>query len=339
MAPPTIAPKVCIIQTAFPGDVVLALGLVETIKALASEATIHFVVRDGNQGLLKDHPYITQVHVWHKRAGKFRSIWALGKVLRVQQFDVVINAQRFFSSGLIAYLAGAKTTIGFRKNPLSFLYSHKVEHNFGPTIHETDRNHGLILALWPSATKILPKLYPSPEDFAKVQPYQASKYICIAPASVWFTKQWPANQWIDFLDHCPPNYRIYILGGPTERTLGDQIMASTTHPSVQNLAGSLSFLASAALMAKADMNYTCDSAPLHIAGAMAAPVRAIFCSTVPAFGFGPMSAFPLGGTIQTTETLSCRPCGLHGHKTCPEGHFRCATSIAATQLLEALPLS
>jgi len=339
MAPLPIAPKVCIIQTAFPGDVVLALGLVETIRAIVPEATIHFVLRDGNQGLLKHHPHITQVHIWHKRDGKYRSIWALGQTLRVQQFDVVINAQRFFSSGLIAYLAGAKTTIGFRKNPLSFLYTHKVEHNFGSTIHETDRNHGLILALWPTATKNLPKLYPSQEDYAKVQQYQSTKYICIAPASVWFTKQWPGKQWIDFLDQCPAHYRVYVLGGPGEKALGDQITASTKHPSVQNLAGSLSFLASAALMAKADMNYTCDSAPLHIAGAMAAPVRAVFCSTIPAFGFGPMAASPFGGTIQTTETLHCRPCGLHGHKVCPEGHFRCATTISAIQLLEALPLA
>ena len=51
----------------------------------------------------------------------------------------------------------------------------------------------------------------------------------------------------------------------------------------------LSFLASAALMQQAKMNYVNDSAPLHIASAMNAPVTAYFCSTIPSFGFGPLS--------------------------------------------------
>ena len=27
--------------------------------------------------------------------------------------------------------------------------------------------------------------------------------------------------------------------------------------------------------------------------------------------------------IQIEENLDCRPCGLHGHKECPKGHFKC----------------
>ena len=28
--------------------------------------------------------------------------------------------------------------------------------------------------------------------------------------------------------------------------------------------------------------------------------------------------------IETKHTLSCRPCGLHGKKECPEKHFKCS---------------
>lgn len=78
-------------------------------------------------------------------------------------------------------------------------------------------------------------------------------------------------------------------------------------------------------MKSATMNYVNDSAPLHIASAMNAPVTAIFCSTVPAFGFGPLREN--GRVVETSERLDCRPCGLHGHSACPKGHFRCAMGI------------
>jgi heptosyltransferase-2 len=84
-------------------------------------------------------------------------------------------------------------------------------------------------------------------------------------------------------------------------------------------------------MKDAVMNYTNDSAPLHFASAINAPVTAVFCSTVPSFGFGPVR--DNGCVVETKEQLSCRPCGLHGHKTCPQGHFKCAYEITNEQLL------
>ena len=70
------------------------------------------------------------------------------------------------------------------------------------------------------------------------------------------------------------------------------------------------------------MNYVNDSAPLHLASSMNAPVTAVFLSTIPQFGFTPLSD---DSTVsETSLNLPCRPCGLHGKKACPEGHFRCA---------------
>jgi ADP-heptose:LPS heptosyltransferase len=84
-------------------------------------------------------------------------------------------------------------------------------------------------------------------------------------------------------------------------------------------------------MADATMNYVNDSAPLHIASAMNAPVTVVFCSTVPAFGFGPIHAN--GRVVEITGYLDCRPCGLHGYKACPKGHFKCALDIKVEDAL------
>jgi heptosyltransferase-2 len=106
------------------------------------------------------------------------------------------------------------------------------------------------------------------------------------------------------------------------------------HTRITNLCGQLSFLESAALMRDARMNYVNDSAPLHFASAMNAPVTAVYCSTIPGFGFGPLSDQRF--VVETRETLDCRPCGLHGFKACPLGHFNCAHTINAGQLLATL---
>ena len=99
--------------------------------------------------------------------------------------------------------------------------------------------------------------------------------------------------------------------------------------------GNFNFLSSAALMQGAVMNYVNDSAPLHFASATNAPVTAIFCSTVPSFGFFPLSDQSF--VVETTEKLECKPCGLHGWKECPLGHFKCAITIENQQLLNTLP--
>jgi heptosyltransferase II len=103
---------------------------------------------------------------------------------------------------------------------------------------------------------------------------------------------------------------------------------------IYNLAGKLSFLQTAALMKDAIMNYVNDSAPMHIASSVNAPVTAVFCSTVPSFGFGPLSQKSF--FLETNEKLDCRPCGLHGYKACPKGHFKCAETISVNALVKGL---
>jgi len=139
------------------------------------------------------------------------------------------------------------------------------------------------------------------------------------------------EKWIEFLNQVPENLKVYILGAPGDKTLGEKIRTTTSNKNVYNLCGELSFLQSVALQKDAKMNFVNDSAPMHLASATNAPVTAIFCSTVPAFGFGPLS--DNSAIVESQSELPCRPCGLHGHTTCPEKHFLCARSINNSQLL------
>jgi len=311
--------RILVIQTAFIGDVVLATSILEKLQQSLDDVALDILVRKGNESLFDGHPFVRQVLVWNKKQ-KYKDLWRLRRQVKAERYDIVINLQRFGAMGFLTAFSGAKQKIGFRKNPFSILFTHRVEHQFGTNeqpIHEIDRNQNLIAHLTDKKA-VLPKLYPQEKDKKEVP---EGKYICIAPASVWFTKRYPIERWIDLLNALPPDHTIYLLGGGGDDALCQELIEKTTHPSVMSKAGKLSFLASAAWMQNAQMNYVNDSAPLHFASAVNAPVAAIFCSTIPAFGFTPLSDEHY--IIEQEEKLTCRPCGIHGKKSCPKGHFKC----------------
>jgi heptosyltransferase-2 len=328
--------KILIIQTASIGDVILSTGLAESLHLHYPDAIIHYLVRAGYEPLFTAHPFIDKVWTWDKRKGKYRSLFKLALQFRRQKYDLAINVQRYFSSGLITLLSGAVITSGFSKNPFGRFFTHAYPHRIEAvegSPHEVERNHAL-LGFIEGIARARPALYPTPADFEKIKNYLDSPFFTISPASLWFTKQFPEEKWVGLIKSLPAGHRIYLLGSNTDKALCERIAVAAANKRAKNLAGQLSLLQSAALMKHARMNFTNDSAPMHLASAVNAAVAAIYCSTVPEFGFRPLS--DVSHIIQYSGMLGCRPCGLHGHNTCPEKHFRCANEIAVSQLTALL---
>jgi ADP-heptose:LPS heptosyltransferase len=322
-----------LVQTAFIGDAILATALLEKLHAQYPGAQIDYLIRKGNESLFQSHPFINKLYVWDKTGGKYKNLFEILKSVRHKQYNYIINLQRFASTGLFVLFSKAKQKIGFKKNPFSFFFNVKVDHSVNNGMHEVARNHKLI-SLLTNNQYSKPRLYPTEKEFEKVKTYNEGKYICISPASVWFTKQFPKEKWIDFINHVDQNVKVFLLGAHGDFALCDEIVIESSKKNIQNLSGKLSLLESAALMRDALMNYTNDSAPMHLASSMDAPITAIFCSTVPTFGFGPLSSNSV--IVETREKLDCRPCGLHGKKACPKTHFKCAYSIDIYELLSTL---
>ena len=315
--------RILIIQTAFLGDVILASPVWENLHTAFPNAQIDVVVKKGNESLLAGHPFIENIYIFDK-SQKVKNLWKLGKTLRANKYELILNLQRFASSGLLTFLARGKESRGFAKNPFAFLYTKQYPHEMKPDWHEVDRNLSLISDLV-SSPRRRPQLYPSIEDLNVIHNYQVVPYYCLAPTSVWFTKQAPEQIWLKLIkDLAAKEQKIYLLGASSDQKYLDAIAKKAGSAEVVNLAGKLTLLQSAALMAGAQHNYVNDSGPLHLASATNAPVSAFFCSTIPEFGFGPLSD---KASIIEVQGLDCRPCGLHGHKSCPKGHFRCGEGL------------
>ena len=318
--------RILIIQTAFIGDVILATPIAEAIHEKYPNSRIDFLVRKGNEALFKDHPFLNQILVWDKRQRKYAGLFKLLKQIRDNKYDLVVNCQRFAASGFLAAFSKGKSITGFDKNPFSRLFNYRVSHEIGNGLHETERNLRLIEHLGGVNTHTKPKLYPGTLRIITQKPY-----VCIAPASVWFTKQWPEHKWVELIRELPLEMNIYLIGSQQDTDLCNKIINVAGRTRVENLCGKIGLLESAELMKLAEMNYVNDSAPMHLCSAVNAPVTAIFCSTIPDFGFGPLSEKM--HIVESPENLKCRPCGLHGYNACPEGHFHCAEKIRVEKVI------
>jgi len=286
-------------------------------------ASLSILVRKGNETIYDNHPYLKEVLIWDKKKDKTKNLFKLLFKIRRNKYDCIINCHRYASSGFLTGFSGARHKAGYKQTPFAYLFDTTVKHQIGNGSHETERYNQLIEDFTDTKT-FKPALYPSGTDFEKVKKLSSGSYVCMAPASVWFTKQLGANKWVELCNKTGNNTTIYLLGAPGDRDLCESIKAKSTHKDIRILAGELSLLQSCALMKTAKMNYVNDSAPLHLASSVNANVTAFFCSTVPEFGFGPLSDY---AKIIQVEKLECKPCGLHGYKACPLTHFKCSELI------------
>lgn len=336
----TSSKNILVIQTAFIGDTILASHFAAAVKEAFPDSKIHFFLRKGNESVIQGLPFVEKVWVWDKKGGKVKNLWNLIKELRTIRFDMVFNLHRHFNSGLISALMKSPLKVGFRQNPLSFFYTQKVNHLIphpgqDGSWHEVQRNLQLLKLASPNTeisenSKIYKPILPLEEKhFSKVSKWSNGDYFVVAPASVWFTKAWSEGKFRALTQELSKLGHVYFIGAPTDKELCERIREGVGKTT--NLCGELNLLDSAALMKNAKRVFVNDSAPLHLASAVNAKTTAIFCSTVEDFGYTPLADDSV--VISMGKALSCRPCGLHGHKSCPLGHYKCSEDIEVSRVL------
>jgi heptosyltransferase-2 len=332
--------KVLVLQTAFAGDVVLVTPLARAIKQAYPNAEIYFLVIPKIDILLKNNPFIEKVWVFDKR-GRERGLLpflAWVKKLRSEHFDTAIVPHRSIRSAILVWAAKIPRRIGFHTSAGSFLWTDVVR--YSKNIQEVERNFKLVQVLGITIPAEPPELFPGEQERDEVDLFlkkanigPGQKMVAMAPGSVWPTKRWLPDGFVQVSRSLWQEKRIrtVLIGGESDVDLGDQIVLQAGAGPV-NAMGRLSLLASAELIRRCCVILSTDSAPLHLGVAMGIPVVAIFGPTVPEFGFGPY------GERHTViqKDMSCRPCSIHGGKRCPKGHFDCMASISWREVHQAI---
>jgi heptosyltransferase-2 len=326
-SPFTLHPsRVLVIQTAFLGDVILTTPL---LAALAREhGPVDLITTPAAASLVERHPAVREVIRYDKRgqdrgAGGF---FRLVRQLRQRRYERAYLPHRSWRSGALAWLAGIRERIGFSDGS-TILYTSTVKRPEAG--HEVER----LLALAGPGVEPPVSLVLEPEDRLQADRWLADhgisgEFIALAPGSIWGTKRWPYyGELVRRLSQ-----PVVVVGGKEDCALGESIVAAGSGRA-SNASGELSLRASAALIAKAQLLVTNDSAPLHMATAAGTPIVAIFGPTLPSFGFGPRGQ---RDRIVEHDHLACRPCSAHGPEICPLGHHRCMRELGVEQVIEAI---
>lgn len=332
--------KILIIQTAFIGDVILALPLVQVLKKNYPDTAVDFLCIPSTSELLKNNPYVNEVIVYDKRNSGMGDLLKLGNMLKEKHYDAVISPHRSFRSSMLAKLSSAGKTISFSRSSMSFIYDERIMYR--ADVHEIQRNLSLLAPLGIAESGIIrPKLFPGDEEKravdevlseAKIVP--GDRMIIIAPGSVWFTKRYPEEKFAKVCDMLAgKGLKIMLTGSKNDLEFCEYIRSDTTNENVHNAAGKLSILAAAELISRAEVLLTNDSSPLHLANAVNTRVVALFGSTVPSFGFFPYNENDI---ILEINNLPCRPCTDHGRQSCPIKTFLCMNDITGKSVVESI---
>jgi heptosyltransferase-2 len=325
--------RVLVIQTAFIGDVILTLPMIQALKRHKPEAMIDFLTIPRSAPVLTNHPAINTIILYDKK-GKDRGLFSLisqGLVLR-KTYDIALVPHRSIRSAMLALLAGIPKRIGFDTSDGRLLFTHQIKYRFDD--HEIERNLSLLTPLQiEEGDIVLPDIYPSKSDQIKAEHITTqihpplNKIVAFAPGSIWATKRWTKEGFSSLASMLiEAGVGVILLGGSEDRGLCEEIRLSSASSSILSTAGELSLTESAALLGTCSLLITNDSAPLHLGVAMRTPVIAIFGATVPEFGFSPVGLFD---SVIEIDGLECRPCGIHGGDSCPIGTFVCMKNIPA----------
>jgi lipopolysaccharide heptosyltransferase II len=323
-----------VIQTAFLGDVVLTTPLLAALAA--RHGPVDVVTTPAAAPLLETHPAVRRVVPYDKRGRDhgWAGLRALAHRLRSEHYERAYLPHRSLRTAALALLARVPARIGFHDG-WPFFYTEVRRHP--PDGHEVDRL--LALAEEPSAA-YAPTLHATPEDERAAEALLAAGgiadgalFVALAPGSIWGSKRWP--HYGELAGRLAAQTPVVVVGGPEDAGLGEEIVQAVRpsgRPAV-NACGKLTLRQSAALIARAALLVTNDSAPLHVATAMGTPIVALFGPTLPEFGFSPIR---VGDVALGVAGLDCRPCSRHGPPSCPLGHHRCMRDLGPEAVATAI---
>ena len=319
--------KILIIQTAFIGDAILTLPMIQKLKSFFPESEIDILAIPSTSEIFLASPYVYNTLIIDKR-GKHRSIFSLLKFineLKKNNYNRIYSPHRSLRSSFIVMMIGVKNSYGFTNSSLKYVYKNLIKYN--PRHHEVQRNLDLIgyKADW----KVLPELHipDSAENKAGnfILEYKlAGKIAAIAPGSIWNTKKYPEIYFKEVVKYLRgKSYSVVLIGSEKDKLLCDNIVRGFNEE-VISAAGKFTIIETIGFLKKVKILVSNDSAPTHFGMCADIPVLTIFCSTVPEFGFLPYNC---GSSFVSLNGLDCKPCGIHGHETCPIKTFVCGYSL------------
>ncbi len=280
--------KVLLIQLKRIGDLILTLPAIAAVRQVYAGAEITLVVAHGSRGLLPAIPGVDHKLVARGRASDV----ALWLTIARKKFDYCLDFSRTDRSAFLSFLSGARERITFdtvRREPVRQLSYNQFIPSQVQTAHTVDYHLTLLAPLGvhdpsPEVHLALPESARKKASEITAQQKLGENFVLLHPGSARAEKFWRAQRWAELANTFPAQngIRLALTGGASamEQMHIAQIKSFLTQPIV-DLSAQLDLLVFAALIERARLLVTIDSAPMHLAGALGVPQVVLFGPTNP----------------------------------------------------------
>lgn len=283
--------KILIVKLGAVGDVVHTLPALHSLRKSFPEAFIAWVVEKKALQVISDNPYIDEIIIFERKElektyrtqGLFAALKFLsrfGKKLKSYHFDIAIDFQTLFKSGLLTRLSGAPVRVGFDKwRELNKLFTNKRIKS--DKRHTIDKYLDLVDLIGGKPDPAPVKIYYSAEDsdyvdvFLKKEGLHEKKWIAINPGASWTSKLWGAQRYAMLCDLLiEAAIPHVVVWGPGEEQIVEEIFEKAGHKQLVAPPTTIKQLAS--LLERSSLYVGGDTGPMHMAVAMGTPVVGIF---------------------------------------------------------------
>lgn len=333
--------KILVVQTAFIGDAILTLPMIQKLFEFSQNSKIDVVAIPATAEIFSASPYVNEVIVYDKKNERsFRSLFRFSNKLKQKNYSRIYSPHRSFRTSLIIMNINVKETYGFSNSSFKHVYKNLIR--YIPEHHEIQRNFDLIGFNYVNDEwKIPPIINVSKSAEDKIDIFVSNlktknKFIAMAPGSIWNTKKYPSEYFEEIIKYLSAHsYNVLLIGSENEKIVCEEI--ASRYNNVASTAGKFTILESIGLLKRTELLICNDSAPTHMGICAEIPVLTLYCSTSPKFGFFPYND---RSSFLSYDNLNCKPCGIHGKSECPLKTFECGykldPGVVISKLVEML---
>ena len=280
--------KILFIQLKRIGDLILTVPAIAAARHHFPAAEISLIVRHDSRELLPAIPGVDRTFVARGRASDVLLWGRIG----MSKFDYCLDFSRTDRSAFLTLLSGAKNRITYdtaRRERMRQLGYNQFIPSPVRSAHTIDYHLALLapLGVHDASSEIhlgLPDAARERADEIIASQRLGESFVIFHPGSARPEKFWEASRWAEVINafdkESAPNF--IMTGSPSamEQTHLAQIK-SLLHRPIIDLSGQINLLTLAALLQRARLLVTIDSAPMHLAAALGTPQVVLFGPTNP----------------------------------------------------------
>jgi heptosyltransferase-1 len=310
--------KILLIKPSGIGDIVHSLPVAIGLKYLYPDAELHWLVFSKFANILETVDYVDKIIHWDRNGG-LKEYFRIIKMLKKENYDLVIDLQVLFRTAFLGFLV-------YRKRIYSTSYIRELTNffvkpvaKFNKNLHAVERNYQVVEFFAKKEKKAVPhplEMLPwikisvsQQEEVKKFLNYdEKKKYVVCSVSSRGGHKIWPAENFVKLISMLAKQFNnlIFVLvGSKNEVDKANIVIKNLKDVDYINLVGLTTLKELCLIISLATLTISNDNGIAHISAALDKPTLILFGPSNPKW-FYPYNK--KSGYIY--KPIKCSPCGI-----------------------------